>query len=222
MILDSSSDEELTVQAHAQVPCSQVTVIVVDRQRRAERALVHLPVPVGHRGSGNPDFANPPILAGHAGIGIDDAYSRAVPRGAARDQRSGVARAGLSAVVPKRLRGHRPDTRCLTGHASRDKEGRLREAVHGMERLAAESARRERLREPLQGRRSDRLRPVVGHAPRGQIQRWPVGRDNSVCTEVVGEVRAAAGRGAVRRDRPQPADRLLQEGRRRHQDSRSA
>src|SRR5947208_12219828 len=94
--------------------------------------------------------------------------------------------------------------------AAGDNERRLRQAITGIECLQAKSARRERCRKVLRRLRPDRLGAAKSDLPMAQIECRALFRRDLLNAQIVGEMRAAAGRGAVPRDGLQPAQGALQ------------
>ena len=167
----------------------------------ARRGLRVLPVAAGDARAGDPDL---PLAPGRP---LD-------PRSPDRPTTTRCpiqGRPQLTRPLAASTRGARP------GSAAGDEQRRLGQAVAGVERLGAEAARREGRREALQRLGAHRLGAVEGHPPGREVEPRQRLRARLAHAELVGEVRAAAGRPAVAGDRLQPAQRPLQEGHRRHQ-----
>src|SRR5207248_2657606 len=100
--------------------------------------------------------------------------------------------------------------------AARNEQGRLGEAIAGIERRTTETARSERLDETIDRVAPNGFRPAIGQAPLAQIQLLAFRGGDFPDTQVEREVRAAADGPSVPRERFQPSTRTLQERQRRH------
>ena len=164
-----------------------------------------------------------------AGCRIDDLDTRALARPAAPDDSRravalpGAAGAlGLGASLAEEIRAQTKRPRRFVRSGGRDEQRGLGQAVGRPERAAAGSrtARTSRAKASMRGC-ADRLRPVEGDPP-GSRGRAPARSRSRHAThaQIVGEVRAAAVRGAQPEMRLQPSRGPLQERGRRHQPGR--
>ncbi len=192
------------------------------RQGAERRRGLRRPAPVARRHA-RPSHPDLPHLARPArppGLGVDDPHHLAGRRRPAPHQLAHRARHRRHREAPAQRLG-------VAGHhlrpalppPARHQQRGLGQAVARHERRAPEAAARERRRETLESRRPHRLGAVERHLPVRQVEPGALGRADPPHAQVVGEVGPAAGRRAVAGDRPQPAHRRLQEGRRRHQDA---
>jgi hypothetical protein len=101
-------------------------------------------------------------------------------------------------------------------------QGRFRQAVAGQERRLAKPGRMEECAEFFQHRGAHRLRSAKCNAPGRQIERTGVVVRDHARAKFIAEARTARRGGAEFFDRTEPADRLLNEGARRHEDCSAA
>ena len=174
---------------------------------RACRLQSPVPVAGGDARPVDPDLSDQAVRTRAMALGVDDD-----DRGAEAGPATGDA--GFAAA--DRIAGRR--SRCLgVEAAARHQQRCLGQPVAWPERGRPEAAVRERGGEPFEGVPPDRFRAVVGVAPAPEIEAGAVRRCDPADAQVVGEVGSAAARRPVPGNRPQPADRSLQERGRRHQ-----
>ena len=190
------------------------------RRERLAGGVLAVPVALRHARPAHPDLADSARRQGFAGLRIDDSHVLAVefaarahePAGPGREARAGGRRTRL-----ERRRVERPDHGRLELHAARHHQRAFGEPVAGEERFAPEAAHGERLGEGVDRLGPHRLRAVEGQRPAGEIEARPLFGRRLPHAQLVGEVRPAADRGPILRDRLQPPQRLLQEGHGRHE-----
>ena len=244
VVVPAADDHELFLAAmHVQLAVAEEPEVArpqeLDRaagQRRAEEALRFgrsAPVAAHHPIARHPHFAD---LAGrqrHAPIGVDDLHAETGQRAAAARDRDGGRRTRfhgghsrllrcrwrcrwrLRLVVAQRLCVDRDRPDALVAGAHRDEQA-LGEAVAGEERRFAEAADRERLAEPIDRLRPDRLGAAGGERPAGQVELRPILGLAVLDEQLIREVRCAALLGPDARDGLEPSHRPLEEGERRH------
>ncbi|CAM3822322.1 hypothetical protein COSO111634_26370 [Corallococcus soli] len=227
-VLGPPRHEELFVPHEPQVAGAQEGALSGLAQRGLERlpgGVRAVPVPARDGRTGDPDFANRPLGERSPPLRIHDeqppiqrvatgAHQRlsALAPGLHRDGLPALERAAIEGLHPGRMS-------CFaTGH----QQGRFGQAVAGQERVAAEAVRPERPHEALQRLRADGLGAVERHAPGGQVQSLALLRRGLAHAQRIGEVRPAAGGGAMAGDGPQPPQRLQEEVRGRHHHGRIA
>jgi hypothetical protein len=223
-VLAAAGDEQLALAPEAEVTGAQERALAGGQPRPERLPGVVRPLPVALRDvrPGDPDLADAAV--GQCGVGprIDHDDLAARPGAAARDQLGRALRGRHGGALPQRGRVEAVGGGPVPRHQAGDHEARLGEAVARVERLGPEAGRGERLGERAQGGRPDRLGPVEGQLPVAQVELGPLLRGGLADAQVVAEVGAAADRRRGLRHGPQPGQRVLEEGRRRHQGHREA
>ncbi len=223
-VLLAPGDEQLAVLHEPEVAGAQEGSLALARQARSERRerlLRPVPIAGGDAGSRHPDLPHLARQAGGRRRRIDDHQPLVRQARPVADQPLAVRlrhhparfeRTGLKTALD----------RSSAERAAADDQRRLRQSVAGIERLPPEAAGREGCGEALQRRGPHRLGAGEGELPARQVERRAVRLRNAPHAQVVGEVGSAGDRDPAARDRRQPAQRVLQEGDRRHQDDREA
>ena len=104
-------------------------------------------------------------------------------------------------VLLQRCASKSADHRWGCSVAAGHHQGCLCQAITGVKRLPAEATRLEGRGKPLQSGGMDGLGAVEGHMPTAQIECSPLLGSDLAYTEVIGEIRAAAGGGVIARNR---------------------
>ncbi len=224
--LEPSGDEQLAAGKEAQVPGSH-RARPAGGWRGREHGLERRgfgPVPVSERHALtlHTNLSHPPWRALVARLRIDDHDPLIRPGMATTDdgfRTGGRRRSRDRGVLCERRRLERPHQGSLAAPSSRDEQSCLRQPVAGVERLGAETIRSKGRGETLQGLRPHGLGAVERQLPGREIETRPVALRDPAHAQVVSEVRTATRRGAIAADRREPAQRLLQESPRRHQDA---
>ena len=213
-VLEPPGDVQLIVVQEAQVAGTQPDApIALD-----ESTLTGLGVaPIAQRDAGAtaPDLANLPRPQRCAAVRIDQLHLMLGLQVPATDQQG--AAAGASQVTGQCRRIHLQQTDTFTALATGNEQGRLGEAVGGIERIGIEPNPREGGSEALQGVRTNRFGAGESQAPAAQIKPLHGALTDAFAAQPVGEIRATTDRTAVTGDGLQPAARTLEEVARRHQ-----
>ena len=236
-VFEPAGHEEFTVVEEAQVAGAEIGPriglprghslirrrLIGLREHRPEGGrggVATVPVALCHARAAHPDLTDATRRQRLARLRVDDQHVLAIEFAAAANQpphRRRIGRPHHGGAGLDRGRVERPDHRRLELHAAGHHQRALGEAVAGIERLTAESARRKGLAEGVDRLGPHRLGAVEGQRPAREIERGPLLRRGLPHAEFVGEVGAAADGGPVFRDGLEPPQRLLQEGDRRHE-----
>ena len=163
-----------------------------------------VPITLRHAGATHPDLTHAARGQRLGGLSIDDQHILAVEFASAADEpprSSGLRRPRLSGAGLDRGRIKRTRHGRLKLHAAGDQQGAFGKAVARKEGLAAEAARGEGLTKRVDRLGADRLGPVEGQRPAGEVERGPLLGRRLPHAEFVGKVRAATDRGPVAGDR---------------------
>ncbi|MCY1213221.1 hypothetical protein D9M72_249880 [compost metagenome] len=215
-VLDAARDVELAVADEAQVAGAQPAAARALDEGLGRFARL-APVASADARAVHPDFADATGLGHHRQRGgIDDLdHMRDRHRTATDQQRAAFARrahAAGQAVGAEAARDH-----AGAAPAASHEQGRLGEAVAGVDRARIEARGGEALDEVELGVGAHRLGAGVGHAPAREVELRDLRVLHALQAEAEREVRPAAERGAVARDQLQPAHRALEEIARRGQ-----
>ncbi len=222
-VLQAAGDEQLAVVQEAEVAGPQErpflgigNVGVKDRLGRFRVA----PISLRDARAADPHLAHFVRGTFLEGVGVDDQNFLVRQCIATTDQhpRAVVVRVGLDHLMSvERIPIDGMNDRRILLHPARDNQRRFGHPVARVKCLAAESARFECLGEPFEGLGPYRLGAVESEFPTAQVELLALlGRD-LLHAQLVGEIGPSAHRALVFRDRPEPAEWLLQEGHRRHQ-----
>ncbi len=208
-IFQTSADVQLALVQETEIAGTQVTLAVGRFRDFAGKAppSVFGPLPVALRNAG----AAYPDLADAAMTGQGDPIALVV----GRDHRAllqGRPRKRQTPGLPPE-----PDA-----PAERNQQGGLGHAVSSEPGRGIESVRREGCGEFFQRAWAHRLGATGENAQTAQIQRRPLCLRNRADAKVEGEIGRAGDRGAIVRDRLEPAIGVQQERRRPHQHHRAA
>ena len=217
-ILDPAGDIELARVHKAQVAGSQPAGPgLLDERLCAFFRLI--PVTLSHARAAEADFTQAALRARRRRAGL--ANTEAMPghhvaaghQGFAAGLGNGLA--ALQAIVLKNAGEHagaRP--------AVRDHQGRLGQAVAGIERGGTKPGPGKTVGEGFKGVVPDRLGAAKGDPPARQVQPLELCVFNAFGTKPEGEIRPAADGAAVAGNRLQPARRAFEKKPRRHQHQR--
>ena len=170
----------------------------------AGRFVGPFPIALGHAGTADPDLADAIVRQAAHVLGMRDHDPLVEQVASATDQFAGALFLGQGVddlVVLQRLGVERAHDGRRGLESAGDHQRGFGHAVTGIERLAAEPARLESLGELFDRFGPHRLGAVESQAPAAEIELGALlGRDLADA-QVVGEVRPAADRGAIARDR---------------------
>ena len=229
MVHSGDDDEILQAAGDMQRAVLQETEIACAQERAGFRAIgkagfecgvrFFRPPPVAEpdAGAGYPDLADLIGRATAPGFGVDDPQICSGPGHAAAHHRprraiglAGVG--GQHAVVLQRPGIKLRDARVFIVGAGGDKQRGFGHAVSRIEGFGPEALRGECLGETPQGFGPDRLGPVAGDLPAGQVQRGALFVLYALKAEFIGEVRGMGMGAAEPVDRLQPADGPFKQG----------
>ncbi len=230
-VLHAPGDEQFAIDDTTEVAGAQPTVrarvaclvriarIACDK-RLGARFLI-TPVPACYARSVDPDFANPRIAQHGLRSRVDDEHAVRVRHPAATDQRDALGRF-VERALAERLRRGMTYLHAGAGLRTADQQRRFRQTVAGKQRVGVEILSAELGGELQQRFGANRLRAAEREAPAIELDAVELRAAYTVRAQLEREIRAAADRAAIGRDRFQPANRGFEKMLRRQQYQRKA